>query len=188
MNSETSIQPGLERVGQRAAIVGAVALLLCGIGAYSRPDEFYQSYLFAFVFWMGISIGCAEVLMLHHLVGGDWGLAIRRLLESASRTLWVMLVLFVPILLGLRHLYLWARPDEVLHSPELQAKELLSQCPLFSGPDGRLFYRLACVQPSPEQVVHRAGPDRRAVPHETVTITQRTRNCDLWPYGDLRLH
>ncbi|MBZ5537901.1 MAG: hypothetical protein LAO31_18250 [Acidobacteriia bacterium] len=131
MNSGTSLQTGLERVELRALVVGAVALLLCGIGAYSRPDEFYQSYLFAFVFWMGISIGCTEVLMLHHLVGGDWGLAIRRLLESASRTLWVMLVLFVPILVGLRHLYLWARPDEVLHSPELQQKSFYLNVPFF---------------------------------------------------------
>lgn len=131
MNSGTSLQSGLERVERAALIVGAAALLLCAVGAYLRPDEFYQSYLFAFVFWIGISIGCTEVLMLHHLVGGDWGLALRRLLESACRTLWVMLGLLVPILLGLKHLYLWARPDEVIHSPELQQKNFYLNVPFF---------------------------------------------------------
>jgi hypothetical protein len=131
MTPGVALHVGLERVQQRSLIVGAVALLVCAFGAYSRTDDFFQSYLFAFIFWIGISIGCAEVLMLHHLVGGDWGLAIRRLLESASRTLWVMLVLFIPIVLGLRHLYLWARPEEVLHSAELQQKSFYLNVPFF---------------------------------------------------------
>ena len=38
--------------------------------------------------------------MLQHLTGGGWGLVIRRVLEAATQTLPLMLILFVPILLG----------------------------------------------------------------------------------------
>jgi len=51
--------------------------------------------------------------MLHHLTRGGWGLMIRRVLEAASGTLPLVALFFLPILLGLSHLYRWARPDEV---------------------------------------------------------------------------
>ena len=40
--------------------------------------------------------------MLHHLVGGSWGLVMRRPLESGAMTLLPLAVLFVPLALGIR--------------------------------------------------------------------------------------
>ncbi len=63
-----------------------------------------------YVFWLGISLGCLGLTMLHHLVGGGWGLPIRRPMESAGVTLVPLAILFLPIALGLTRLYEWARP------------------------------------------------------------------------------
>ena len=73
------------------------------------------------MFWLGLSLGCMAILMLYHLVGGAWGMVIRRTLESGMMTLPMMFVLFIPILLHLPQLYFWARPD-VLANPKTDPK------------------------------------------------------------------
>ena len=97
--------PNVNRVQQRALIVGAVFTVLFVIGFFVNRDQFFRSYLFAFSFWAGISIGSLALLMLQHLTGGGWGLVIRRVLEAATRTLPLVLILFVPIVLGAHRLY-----------------------------------------------------------------------------------
>jgi hypothetical protein len=59
------------------------------------------------------------ILMLYHLVGGTWGTVSRRILEAGMMTLPLMAVLFIPILLNLRRLYDWARPEELAKNPKL---------------------------------------------------------------------
>jgi hypothetical protein len=122
MTQTVSPPPQLDRMPRRAAVVGAAGLLLCLGGAFLSPSQFFQSYLFAYLFWMGIALGCLAIMMLHHLVGGSWGVVIRRLLEAATMTLPLMAVLFVPLLFGLHDLYLWARPAEVARDANLQHK------------------------------------------------------------------
>ena len=63
-----------------------------------------------YVFWVGIALGCLGLTMLHHLVGGSWGLLVRRPMESAGMTLLPLAILFLPIALGLPRLYHWAGP------------------------------------------------------------------------------
>ncbi len=122
----TFVVPGSElfqrarRVALGAAGVGLVAGV---IGWMIEPGQFYRSYLFAYLFWIGLSLGCLAIVMLHHLMGGDWGACVRRFAEAGAMVLPIMVILFVPIALGLRHLYPWARPEEVAHDAVLKHKE-----------------------------------------------------------------
>lgn len=102
--------------------MGAVALAFCGVGAFQNLGQFYQSYLLGYVFWVGLALGSLALLALHHLVGGGWGFAIQRLLESATRTLPLLVLLFVPIFFGMRELYLWANPEKIAADAILQHK------------------------------------------------------------------
>src|SRR5207253_9864594 len=86
------------------------------------PDQFFQSYLFAYLFWLGLALGSSAIVLLIHLAGGAWGFVIRRILESAAMTLPLMLVLFVPIVLGMGALYEWTHPDLVERDPVLLGK------------------------------------------------------------------
>jgi len=115
MNS-TSYMAGPEvgRMQRRALSVGVAALALCVAGAIASPAQFFRSYLFGYLFWTGVALGCLAIVMLQHLSGGAWGLVIRRMLESGSRTLPLMALLFVPLVPGLRQLYGWARPDNAI--------------------------------------------------------------------------
>ncbi len=131
MNSVESLQPQLDRLRQRSLLLGGIALALCALGALRNPTQFFRSYLLGYVFWIGIALGCAAIVMLHHMVGGAWGFVIRRLLESGTRTLLWMALLFVPLLLGLSHLYSWARPGAVAGDRILQYKSPYLNPPFF---------------------------------------------------------
>jgi len=105
-----SLPPQFGRVQQGALVVGLVAMALSVMGGFHNWTEFLQSYLVAFIFWTGVGLGCLAILMLHHMVGGTWGFALRRLLESGSKTVFLMAILVIPILASLPRLYSWAGP------------------------------------------------------------------------------
>jgi len=120
--SQSSQRPDFGRQQTLALVVGLAGLAISAIGWTVAPDQFFRSYLFAWIFWVGLAIGCLPVQMIHHLTGGAWGLVIRRPCEAGARTLPLMLLLFVPIFLGTHSLYEWARPDAVAHDAVLQHK------------------------------------------------------------------
>jgi len=115
MNSTSYIAgPAVGRLQRRALAVGLAALGFCVVGAIISPAQFFRSYLLGYLFWAGVALGCLAILMLQHLSGGAWGMVIRRMLESGSRTLPLMALLFVPLIPGIRQLYGWARPDNAI--------------------------------------------------------------------------
>ncbi len=118
----TPLRAQFDRVQIVALVAGVIGLALAAVGAFLHPDprQFFFSYLFAFVFWMGLPLGSLCVLMIHYLAGGSWGYTIRRFLEASISTLPLMAVLFVPFFFGLKHLYPWARPEIVAHDDALQ--------------------------------------------------------------------
>ncbi len=98
------------RLQQRASVVGIVGLVACGICFFlygnQYGDRFFHSYLIAFMFVLGLSLGSLGLLMLQHLTGGHWGIMTRRPLESATRVLPLVAVFFLPIaIFGMKHLY-----------------------------------------------------------------------------------
>src|SRR5437879_7471974 len=121
----------LHRVQPLALFAGLGALSLCLLGAFVSPAQFFRSYLIAFLFWFGIALGSMAILMIHHITGGAWGATIRRVLESATRTLPLMAILFLPLVFGLSSLYEWARPEAVAHDPALLHKSTYLNVPFF---------------------------------------------------------
>jgi len=128
------ILPQLKRVQLPALIVGVIGLIVwvAAFGVGMTTQQFFQSYLFAFLFWMAIPLGSFSLLLLHHTVGGLWGVAIRRMLESAVLTLPLIALLFVPIaLFAMPYLYEWSIPDIVAHDEILQLKTPYLNVPFF---------------------------------------------------------
>ena len=130
-SASQSLVVAIDRLRRPSLAVGALALAACAAGAFLAPDAFFRAYLFAFVFFAGLSLGCMAIVMLHHLTGGAWGIPVRRILESGTRTLPLIALLFLPIAFGLKRLYPWARPDEVARDALLQAKEAYLNVPFF---------------------------------------------------------
>ncbi len=114
-----------------AFIAGLLGLLACFIGAAFQTRQFYFSYLFGYLFWLGLALGCLIITMIQYLTGGRWGYPVRRFLEAGFSTLPLMLLLFIPVLVGLRELYPWARPEEVAASEALPKRQPYMSVPWF---------------------------------------------------------
>ncbi|HYH45167.1 MAG TPA: hypothetical protein VEG34_05730 [Thermoanaerobaculia bacterium] len=117
----------VDRIQKLGLLVAGGAALLSLLGWFVAPgafvDTLLRSYLVAWVYWMGVSLGCFALLMIHHLSRGGWGVVARRILEAATRTLPLLLVLALPLfLLGLPRLYLWAQPGGMATDAILQHK------------------------------------------------------------------
>ena len=131
MNMTETPQPGMERLERIVLAVGALALALSVAAGLHNPTQFLRSYLVAFIFWIGVSLGCSALLMLQHVIGGTWGFSLRRLLESGTGTFWLMAALILPILFRLPLLYSWADPSKVEADPLLQYKHPYLNAPFF---------------------------------------------------------
>lgn len=112
--------PGeLTRFRSLALGVGGIGTIVCAVGLYLDPEQALRSWLLGYIFWAGIGIGAIGLLILQYLTGGAWGVVIRRTAEAASRTLPVIILLFVPIAVGVNQLYEWTHlpaDDHVIHA------------------------------------------------------------------------
>jgi hypothetical protein len=95
----------VDRLQQGGLAVGGIALVMAIVGYVKSPADFYHSYIFSYMLILGLTLGSLGLLMLQHLTGGIWGMVIRRPLEAASRNIFLMLILFIPILMGMKYLY-----------------------------------------------------------------------------------
>src|SRR4051812_20176443 len=102
------LQARLNRFRSLALAIGVIGLVLCVVGAFINTPRFFISYLFGYLFWLGLALGCLAVSMIHHLTGGRWGQVTRRFQEAGFMTLPLMALLFLPIFFGLKYLYPWA--------------------------------------------------------------------------------
>ncbi len=127
----TAADSPVERIEQwqrRSLLVGIAATLLAITGFILDREQFLRSYLFGYLYWLGMAVGCLGILLLHHTVGGKWGMMIRRMCEAGARTLPYMIILLIPVLLNLPTLYPWARP-EAAHDANLVAKSAYLNIP-----------------------------------------------------------
>jgi hypothetical protein len=112
--------PVAKTISQRSLVVGVVFGVVAVVLAFIQPQQFYRAYLLGFMDWLGVALGSMAILMIRHLTGGGWGMVIRRILGAAMRTVPLLAALFIPVVVGMKHLYIWARPlsevtDKHLH-------------------------------------------------------------------------
>ncbi|HWF87361.1 MAG TPA: hypothetical protein VN659_00955 [Pyrinomonadaceae bacterium] len=125
--------PNMSDFQKRTLGVGIVFLIVLIAGLFFNPRQFFQSYLIGWTFWTGITVGSLALLMLQHMTGGGWGLVIRRSLEAATRVLPLMIVLFVPVVIGAHSIYHeWTDAEEVAKHPAVQFKAGYLNVPMFT--------------------------------------------------------
>lgn len=78
--------------------IGIVALILSIVGGFISPVQFSFSWLFAFIFFFTLCVGCLFWTIVHHVVDAEWSVVVRRQLENIA--------LLLPVL-GFCFLLLW---------------------------------------------------------------------------------
>jgi hypothetical protein len=94
----------------RALIVAAVAILLTIPFAFTHEgkNHILRAYLMGYMICFTFAGGGLAMLMLQYVSGGKWGLLLRRPLEAMTRTIWLVGLMFIPIIFLWKHLYQWA--------------------------------------------------------------------------------
>lgn len=114
----------IQKMRSKALVVGLLGTAAT-VGGYfvAGPQQFFQSWLIGFLYVFAFACGGLGFLMIHHLAPGKWSLALARLHEAAARTFPLLLILFIPVVLGMNDLYVWMNPaaandhvlEEVMH-------------------------------------------------------------------------
>jgi hypothetical protein len=98
--------------GSLITIGGALGVL--GLGATAARGFMGEArlalhaYVIAYAYWFGLALAALLLLGIWHAAKAKWVVAIRRPVEVIAATIPLFLVLFAPILLGMKLLYPWA--------------------------------------------------------------------------------
>jgi hypothetical protein len=102
--------------GQRNMAVSAIVGVI-GIGAwfasmsFATTERAVYSWLWALLFWITPALGCIGWLCAFNAAKARWIILPRRTLELIGATVPVFAILFVPVMLWMKDVYPWMRPD-----------------------------------------------------------------------------
>ena len=68
---------------QRPLLAAGARAARVAVGGLFNPTQFFQSYLMAYMFCLGTTLGCLALGMVHQLSGGAWGVVLRRPIGAA---------------------------------------------------------------------------------------------------------
>ncbi len=125
-----------ERIGalRRPALwVAGGGAVFAVAGFFLDRPEFWNAYLLAWLFWLGMGLGGLGLGLLHHVSGGRWSEHVRPIAESAALTLPVVGLLFVPMLLAMPHIFPWADGQQMAANELWQQKSDWLNVPFFVG-------------------------------------------------------
>jgi hypothetical protein len=119
--------PILRRLRSYCLPFALIGLVLLGVGLgmainAGKLRYFWSSYMYGFLFWLGITLGATTLTFLHHTIRAQWSNVIARFLEAGNKNLWIMAVAFIPILVDVlitkqndpsatTHVFPWANPE-----------------------------------------------------------------------------
>jgi len=132
--AQREFNPG--RIAPAMYLVGAVLTLFAWFTIFSgngdTQRDMIQSYLWAWVFWGGLTFGCFAMTLLHHSLKGAWGTSVMRIWEAGGggASLATFAVMFIPIIVkgmmsGTDVIYKWAVPENRVTDHILAARQPL---------------------------------------------------------------
>jgi len=113
-----------------------IAAILWGtFGAEGATGQFFFSYLVAYCFFLSIALGALFFTQIHHLVGAQWSVVVRRLSELLMTNLPLMALLSLPLLIptmfGDHTVWKWMNPEVVATDHLVHEKAGFLNVPFF---------------------------------------------------------
>jgi len=101
---ESSRFAGLSILCGGLGVAGLVVSFICG---FIWPVQFGYSWLFAFIFFFTLCVGCLFWTIVHHVVDAEWSVVVRRQLENIGLLLPLLGLLFLPVWFWRDSIYRW---------------------------------------------------------------------------------
>ena len=96
--------------GLVGALLTIVTIVMMAMGS---KDACY-SYLAAFTYWGGISFASVILLMIFHATHARWVTVLRRPIEGMAGSILMFVLLFIPVLIWIKQIYVWVDPPDSL--------------------------------------------------------------------------
>jgi hypothetical protein len=106
-------------------------IALCVMAFRTGLQYITEGYFLGALIAVSIPVGALGVRLIYALTGGKWAAPLERYFVSASRLMPLALLLWVPVLLWLPHIYPWARPNAVTADPDIASKAAYLSVPFF---------------------------------------------------------
>jgi hypothetical protein len=172
-----SLPPNTYRIGAHsgwvhawkvAAVVSAVGCVGMAVGYSGDHRRFAFSYLFAFMTALTVCLGGLFFVMIQHITGASWSVAVRRIPEFLASAMPLFAILVVPILLNVHTLYPWSNhggghgsDHSSAHASQHAAGPALGHAPGHRQEHGSAHATQVSINPSaghasPEHALHEA--------------------------------
>jgi hypothetical protein len=119
-SSQTTSPVQIDRYagGQKWLVAGGgigLLLTLASVAGLFMGDADTQriagaSYLVGFAYWCGLSMASVILLQIFHATRAKWMVVLRRPVEIMGGTMPLFALLFIPLVLVMKHVYAWADP------------------------------------------------------------------------------
>lgn len=116
----TGVPMVVERLRPVALAMAILGLVGVAIGYGMGKETAMQGYMYGFLFWMCVTLGCLGLTILLHTIRASWGIPVLRMFEAGGgvAALVLMAILFVPIALQIPAVFPWASTmanDHIVH-------------------------------------------------------------------------
>lgn len=103
---------GGKRLQSAGLVLGLVGLAVTALGGFAfDARRALFAWLVAFVYWLGLALGALLLLGAFHASNARWPVVLRRFIESLPQAIPLFIVLFIPIVLGMKTLFPWMTPE-----------------------------------------------------------------------------
>ncbi len=109
----------ISKIGMVLLVVGIVLGVAAFFVDHTRA---VYNYLIAFTFMISIGVGALFLISLEYIVGADWSVPIRRVVEFFAAVIPLLALLVIPLLLNVGELFHWSHADAVTEDKILTAK------------------------------------------------------------------
>ena len=109
----------ISKIGMTLLIVGVILGVAAFFVDHSRA---VYNYLIAFTFMISIGVGALFLIALEYIVGADWSVPIRRVVEFFAATIPLLAILVIPLLFNIGELFHWSHPESIAEDKILNAK------------------------------------------------------------------
>ena len=122
------LPPSISKIGMVLLVVGVILGVVAFFVDHSRA---VFNYLIAFTFMISIGVGALFLIALEYVVGADWSVPIRRVVEFFAATVPFLAILVIPLLLNMHELFHWSHVEAVAEDQILQGKAPYLNVPFF---------------------------------------------------------
>jgi hypothetical protein len=115
--------------------IGLILLIIgIGLGVIAFFVDHLRAvfnYLIAFAFMISIGVGALFLVALEYIVGADWSVPIRRVVEFFAAIIPFLAILVIPLLFNVGELFHWSHANVVSEDKVLQGKAPYLNIPFF---------------------------------------------------------